>query len=342
MDRGFFLTLQAIRRQVAAMPNEFYLIRFIHPVTRTSAPGERLWTADQLSQGGIVRFLRSRNREGFDVYIYPYAERRNAGYILVDLDHADSHIIPTMHANGHEPCAVLQTSPGHLQAWVHVSPTPLDPEVATEIGKQLARSYRGDLASTDWRHLGRLAGFTNQKPARRQASGYAPWVKLLHAQLGLATHGASLLQAAERRLSQHGLPNDRIRVPPTACASEPSDGSSACRQALASSLTPAEASQIYQRWMLRLRIPQRFSPPDWSIADKWIAKDLLWRRTPAAQVEAILRLGSPGFPRRHSDPDDYLRRTLARASMELQRSPFPAPDTPRRVDSLPASGVHHG
>ena len=46
MDRGFFLTLQAIRRQVAAMPNEFYLIRFIHPVTRTSAPGERLWTAD--------------------------------------------------------------------------------------------------------------------------------------------------------------------------------------------------------------------------------------------------------------------------------------------------------
>ena len=212
LDRGFFLTLQAIRRQVAAMPNEFYLIRFIHAVTRTSAPGERLWTADQLSQGGIVRFLRSRNREGFDVYIYPYAERHNAGYILVDLDHADSQIIPTMRANGHEPCVVLQTSPGHLQAWVHVNPTPLDPKVASEIGKQLARSYRGDLASTDWRHLGRLAGFTNQKPTRRQASGYAPWVKLLHAQLGLATHGASLLQAAE--LSLHGLPNDRSRVPP--------------------------------------------------------------------------------------------------------------------------------
>jgi RepB DNA-primase from phage plasmid len=58
---------------------------------------------------------------------------------------------------------VLQTSPGHLQAWVHVRSTPLLPAVVTAIGKQLALAYGGDRASTDWRHLGRLAGFTNQK-----------------------------------------------------------------------------------------------------------------------------------------------------------------------------------
>src|SRR5207248_4470316 len=46
------------------------------------------------------------------------------------------------------------------------------------------------------------------------------------------------------------------------------------------------------------------------------------RRTPVAQVQAILQLGSPGFPRRHSNPDDYLRRTIARALTELQTSPF--------------------
>jgi hypothetical protein len=38
----------------------------------------------------------------------------------------------------------------------------------------LARTYGGDLASTDGCHLGRLAGFTNQKRQRRTASGYAP------------------------------------------------------------------------------------------------------------------------------------------------------------------------
>lgn len=83
-----------------------------------------------------------------------------------------------MEANGHEPCVLLQTSPGHLQAWIHITTTPLDPVVATAIAKLLARAYQGDLASTDWHHLGRLAGFTNQKP-ERAARGYAPWVKVL-------------------------------------------------------------------------------------------------------------------------------------------------------------------
>ena len=322
MERGFFITLQAIGRQVAAMPNEFYLVRLIHSVTRSAGPGERLWTASQLSQGAIVRFLRGRNREGFDIYIWPYAARANAGYILVDLDRADPQIIQTMRANGHGPCLVLQTSPGHLQAWVHVSATALEPAVASEIGRLLARAYGGDMASADWRHLGRLAGFTNQKPTRRQHSSFAPWVKVLYAQPGLALRSASLIDAAQRHLSPVCPPH---RIDPRyAPVVGDSIRQSASSQTIASSLSQAAASDIYSRWLNRLRIAQLYSQPDWSIADLWIAKDLLSRRTPLAQVHAILRLGSPGFPRRHSDPEDYLRRTLARAALELQRTPFPA------------------
>src|SRR5216684_658505 len=131
-DRGFLITLQAIRRQLAAMPHEIYLIRLIHHPTRRSFPGERLWTATQLVNTATVRFLRMRNREGCDIYIQP---------------------------------------------WIHLSTSPLEPALATAAGKQLARIYGGDLASTDWRHLGRLAGFTKQKPERRTPGGYAPWVK---------------------------------------------------------------------------------------------------------------------------------------------------------------------
>src|SRR5260370_23452608 len=200
MERGLFITLHAISRQIAAMPNEFYLLRLIHSVTRCCCPGERLWTANQFSQAPIVSFLRRRNREGFDIYLWPYADRGNAGYILVDLDRADSQIIETMPANGHDPCLVLQTSPGHLQAWVQVSAPPLEPAVASQIGRLLARAYGGDIASADWRHLGRLAGFTNQKPSRRQHSNFAPWVKILHAQHGLASDSASLIETAQRCL----------------------------------------------------------------------------------------------------------------------------------------------
>ena len=87
----------------------------------------------------------------------------------------------------------------------------------------------------------------------------------------------------------------------------------------------AAASEIYQAWLNRLRVPQRFSRPDWSIADKWIAKELLRQGTPAAVIQTLLRCGSPGFPRGHADPENYLRRTLARALSELLGRTFPAP-----------------
>jgi hypothetical protein len=54
------------------------------------------------------------------------------------------------------------------------------------IARQLACRYGGDPASADWCHLGRLAGFTNQKPARRDLRGYPSWVKIVHARAGLA------------------------------------------------------------------------------------------------------------------------------------------------------------
>jgi len=201
MDRGFFISLQAVRRQLAAMPSDLYLLRLIHHQTRRPFPTETLWTGFQLCCGAMIRFLRIRNREGFDVYIRPYAENRNAGYILVDLDLAAPSMIGVMRADGHEPCVVVQTSAGRLQAWVRVSPAPLEAALATAIGKDLAHRYGADLASTDWCHLGRLAGFTNRKPTRLRPNGYAPWVKLVHALAQRATNGHALIEAAQRRLS---------------------------------------------------------------------------------------------------------------------------------------------
>src|SRR5712692_7597442 len=141
MDRGFFITLQAMHRQLAAMPCDWYQIRLIHGCSRRPFPAEQVWSAVQLSRGAMVRFLRLRNREGYDVFFQPYQGGRNAGYVLVDLDRAEDHILNTMRANGHEPCTVLRTSPGHLQAWVRVSLTPLDPAVATAVARNLADLY---------------------------------------------------------------------------------------------------------------------------------------------------------------------------------------------------------
>jgi hypothetical protein len=333
LDRGLWLSRRAIQRQLAAMPHDLFLIRLIHHATRSPFPGERVWTATQLLNPATIRFLRIRNREGCDIYIWPYAPNQNAGYILLDLDRAAPSVLETMWSNGHEPCVVLQTSPGHLQAWIRVSMLPLEPTVATAIGKHLACRYGGDLASTDWRHLGRLAGFTNQKPQRRTPSGYAPWVQVVHARAGLARSAEALLQsvlpAATQRRNYNAISeSDRAARLPHA----------------APLIDVAEAAEIYRSWMNRWHIPERFTQPDWSIVDLWIARKLLSQGWLAERVQDVLRLGSPQFPRRHTDPDDYLRRTIAHAARDLLSLSFPAGTTQIRgaqpSDARPAPCVN--
>jgi hypothetical protein len=52
-----------------------------------------------------------------------------------------------MRANGHDPCVVVQTSPGHLQAWIYLRSSPLEPALATAVSRHLAQFYGGDRAS---------------------------------------------------------------------------------------------------------------------------------------------------------------------------------------------------
>lgn len=323
-----FLTQQAVRRQLAAMPNELYLIRLIHSIKRTPAPGQRLWTAQELTCDRVVRFLRANNSQGFNVYLWPYDEGRNAGYIFLDLDHPRPHILEDMRIHGHEPCVVLETSPGHLQAWVRVSTMPLEPALATMLGRFFAERYGGDPASIDWRHLGRLAGFSNFKPAICALTGIAPAVHIIHAEPVLASAAEKTLDAAQEFLALYAK-----RRPPidSATSSAPELGAAPPPH---TGITPEGAAAVYQRCLQRWRILQRFPQPDWSIVDLWLATKLLAQHTPPAQVREILRLGSPDFPRDHGDPEDYLRRTLERAAL--------APSSPRPVSSFHVTAPPRG
>src|SRR5438874_361827 len=176
---------------------------------------------------------------------------------------------------------------------------------AAVISKHLAHTYGGDLASTGSSHLGRLAGFTNQKPQRRRLTGHAPWVRIVEARGVLASAAQDLLRCATQVVTQ--LPTDTLnRLSP---ADNPS-----------STITVQGATRIYQRWMQHWHIRERFAQPDWSIVDLWLARKLLAMHISTTQVETILRLGSPLFPRQHGDPENYVRRTLARAALPPPRT----------------------
>jgi len=324
-NSGLTATLTILRRQITSMPCGLYEIRLIHSCDRRPYPGTRLWPESLILNPATVSFLRIRNREGFDVYFRPYADVHNAGYILLDLDSPDPGVLSRMRAQGHQPSVVLETSPGRLQAWIRVSQQPLPPAIASAIGMCLARQYQADLASADWRHLGRLAGFTNRKPQRQRGDGLAPWVKLLYAHGHLASGSQALLEQASTPIPVRASAEWSLRRGPL-----PQMTPSSMPPRSASGLVPGTGRDsrslraCYQTCLSRLRILERYPSPDWSIIDKWIARELLADGASPANVQAVLCHGSPGFPRRHADPQDYLRRTIACAARQIHSSVFPA------------------
>jgi len=78
---------------------------------------------------------------------------------------------------GYTPACVVETSPDNFQAWLKHAWS-----LTAQEGTVAPRSSRNDSAaipnSADWRHFGRLAGFTNPKPQYRLPNGLFPYSQL--------------------------------------------------------------------------------------------------------------------------------------------------------------------
>jgi hypothetical protein len=122
-----------------------------------------------------LRWLQRENAHGAHVFIRPAGRHQLS---LVDDLTADA--VADMKRAGFEPAIVVETSPANFQAWLKHGRI-LDQRASTSAAKELAHRFGGDLSSADWRHFGRLAGFTNQKEKRRLPNGLAPFVKLREA-----------------------------------------------------------------------------------------------------------------------------------------------------------------
>jgi hypothetical protein len=131
------------------------------------------WGAKQVLKS--LLWLRRENLNRGHIYVRPVGAHEIS---LVDDLKADTFV--RMKADGFAPAAVVETSPGNFQAWLKHGEV-LDEAASTRAAKLLAERYGGDPGSADWRHFGRLAGFTNPKPSRRLASGLQPFARLLEA-----------------------------------------------------------------------------------------------------------------------------------------------------------------
>jgi hypothetical protein len=173
---GYNKTVQAVERQVEAMGAELFEVGLFKP---DAAEGEavmvpRVWDRDSLARS--IPWLRHQNRDGRNIYIRPKGEHH-----LSLIDDLTKDAIACMKLAGFSPAVVVETSPGNFQAWLK-HPEKLNKDMGTAAARALAQRFGGDTGAADWRHFGRLGGFTNRKEKYRDATtGLHPFVRLAEA-----------------------------------------------------------------------------------------------------------------------------------------------------------------
>lgn len=169
----------AVHKQVNAMGCALFEVGMLNPNYQDKETGEiaermelRTWSKETLLQDETIAHLKLKNLMGCNIYIRPAGEH---GLTLID--DLTGPAVERMKAEGFQPAAVVETSPQNFQAWMsHGERLPKD--VSTAAARLFAAKFDGDPSSADWRHFGRLAGYTNRKPKYQMESGYFPFVKL--------------------------------------------------------------------------------------------------------------------------------------------------------------------
>lgn len=205
-------TLEAVRKQAQAMACEVFEVGLFNPMVNANEPVmiPRTWDTEALLRS--VSWLKHQNLNGRNIYIRPQGEHRLS---LIDDLKADD--IQSMKRSGFTPALVVQTSPGNFQAWVK-HPEVLDKETSTATARALAQRFGGDLGAADWRHFGRLSGYTNRKMKYRSSDGLSPFVLLMESNGSEYKNGREFLTAIRSQLDKDRA--ERSRIP--AARSSPS------------------------------------------------------------------------------------------------------------------------
>ncbi len=169
-------TLQAVGEQIAAMGCEVFEVGLFKPDAPVGEPTmvPRTWDKESLLRS--IPWMRYQNQQGRNIYLRPKDEH--------DLSLVDDLNLPAvikMKQSGFNPAIVVETSPGNYQTWLK-HPQALNRDLSTATARTLAQKFGGDLGAADWRHFGRLGGFTNRKLKYRDAkTGLFPFVRVLEA-----------------------------------------------------------------------------------------------------------------------------------------------------------------
>lgn len=280
-------TYLAVKRQLDAMGcPTFELGVKCSKTGKMLAKVDQVWSASQIL--ATLGRLRRQNAQGAHVYVRPAG---STGLLLID----DLTIgeLSRLESDGLLPACVVETSPLNYQAWIRVGYQDVSADLATAMCQVLAKRYGGDPNSADWRHFGRLAGFTNRKPQHVQDDGRFPFVILRQ------THSRACAPAAPQLM-------DEGRTWLTAESERPQSRGER-RRGEGPRVDPdvfykAQLSRLAAEWGDRLNL---------SIADWRIVGSMVESGYQEEDIWAALEQESPDlWVRKKGHVEDYLKRTI--------------------------------
>lgn len=186
-NRKIDRTFNAISKQLKAMNARSYEVGLF--LREKKEMLSRFWTAEQIIKS--ISWLKSVNQQGYEIFIRP---KGSIG--LIFFDDVNLATLEQMKKDGLSPAITLESSPHNYHGWIKISDHSIAEAVATFACKLVARKYNSDIDSADWRHYGRLAGFTNRKPKHIQENGKQPFVLLITANSKLAKNSSELIKQA--------------------------------------------------------------------------------------------------------------------------------------------------
>ena len=191
-------TVEAVGRQIEAMAAEVFDVGLFKPDAkeREAMMVPRVWDAGSLLRS--ISWLRHENRDGRNIYIRPQGEHR-----LSLVDDLTRSAICEMKTAGFAPALVVETSPGNFQAWLKHAER-LDKETGTAAARTLAQRFGGDTGAADWRHYGRLSGFTNRKAQYRDPiTGLHPFVKVVESSGEVYSEAPRFIEDLRQKIEAH-------------------------------------------------------------------------------------------------------------------------------------------
>jgi hypothetical protein len=289
-------TDEVIRRQIVAMGGTAFEIGLFKSDATERARSTmilRTYAAEAVFK--VIPWLKFENYHSRNIFVRPYGEHNLS---MVDDLSADS--IRRMKTSRFAPALVIETSPGNFQAWLK-HPRALPKELSTAVARLLAKDFGGDIGAADWRHFGRLAGFTNRKLRYKDSDGLFPFVKLYEASGAFYDGAETLISRAELQLADEKQRRAKIH------------------RAAVSHRPPRAMKSIEQ-----FRVNPIYAGDDTRI-DLAYAIYALSQGASVEQIEETIRtrdLSHKGGEKRQAD---YLARTITKAVNLLQREPGERP-----------------